>query len=69
MTRTPTATSLPAPGDAAPLTGVLLDHPNWSIFWDKRYAVWRAAEDDPSSSRYAESPDLAEVIAYITACP
>lgn len=69
MTQTPAVTSLLAPGDAAQLTRVLLDHPTWSIFWDKRHALWRAAEDDPGSSRYAESPDLAEVIAYITTSP
>jgi hypothetical protein len=69
MAGTPAVISLPAPGDAARLARVLHDHPSWSIFWDKKHAVWRAAEDDPDSPRYAETPDLAEVIAYITACP
>jgi len=35
------------------------------VFWDKRYGVWRAAEDDPGSAAYAESPDLDAVIGYI----
>jgi hypothetical protein len=58
--------SLPAPGDAVRLAGFLPGHPSWSVFWDKRHGVWRAAEDDPDSALYAESPDLAEVIGYIT---
>jgi hypothetical protein len=37
---------LPAAGDAARLASVLRQYPRWSFFWDKRHAVWRAAEDD-----------------------
>jgi hypothetical protein len=59
--------TMPAPDDAARLTSVLRQHPRWSIFWDKRYAVWRAAEDDPDSVLYAESGDLDTVIGYILA--
>jgi hypothetical protein len=43
-------------------------HPGWSAFWDKAYGVWRAAEDDPCSVLYTETPDPAAVISYITAC-
>ena len=46
--------------------GVLHEHPGWSVFWEKRQCVWRAAEDDPGSDLYTESPDLDAVIAYIT---
>ena len=60
-------TCLPAPADAARLTRILHHHLRWSVFWDKHYGVWRAAEDDPDSSLYAESPDLDTVISYITA--
>lgn len=58
--------SVPAPGDTARLAGLLHGHPSWSVFWDKRHGVWRAAEDDPDSALYAESPDLDTVISYIT---
>ena len=58
--------SLPA-ADVARLTRFLHEHPRWSIFWDKKHGVWRAAEDDPDSSLYAESPDLDTVLSYITA--
>jgi hypothetical protein len=61
--------SLPAPGDAARLTGFLREHPRWSVFWDKVYGVWRAAEDDPDSALYAESGDLNTIIGYISAHP
>ena len=57
---------LPAPADAARLTSFLAQHPHWSAFWDKRYGVWRVAEDDPDSALYAESRDLDTVISYIT---
>jgi hypothetical protein len=59
--------SLPAPADAVRLNSFLPGHPRWSVFWDKRHAVWRAAEDDPDSSLYAESRDVDTVISYITA--
>jgi hypothetical protein len=59
-------TRLPAPADADRLTAVLRRHPCWSAFWDKKYRLWRVAEDDPDSSLYAESPDLDTVITYIT---
>jgi hypothetical protein len=58
--------TLPAPGDAARLAGVMRQHPRWSFFWDKKHAVWRAAEDDPGSALYAESRDLDTVISYIS---
>jgi hypothetical protein len=47
--------------------GVLLDHPRWSAFWDKRHGVWRVAEDDPDSDLYAKSSDADIVIGYIQA--
>jgi hypothetical protein len=63
----------PAPQDAARLASFLRRHPCWSAFWDKKYRVWRVAEDDPGSVLYAESPDASTVISYITghtlACP
>ena len=56
----------PLAADAARLAGVLRSHPAWSVFWDSRYGLWRAAEDDPDSVRYAETPDTDAVIRYIT---
>ena len=60
-------TSLPVPSAAAQLTSFLQQHPGWSAFWDKRYGVWRVAEDDPDSDLYAEGSDADTVVAYITA--
>lgn len=58
---------LPPPAaNAARLAAFLKDRPGWSAFWDKRYGLWRAAEDDPCSVLYAEAPDPDAVIAYIT---
>ena len=59
--------SLPAPEAAARILRALRDHPCWSVFWDKRLGVWRAAEDDPDSGLYAESSDADTVIGYIQA--
>lgn len=61
------AIAVPAPADAARLSRFLREHPGWSVFWDKRHALWRAAEDDPGSALYAESPDLDTILGYITA--
>ena len=36
-------------------------------FWDKRYGLWRVAEDDPDSDLYAESSQATTVIADIRA--
>jgi hypothetical protein len=60
-------TNQPPPEDAALLTDVVREHQQWSVFWDPKYNLWRAAEDDPNSDLYAESPDAATVIRYITA--
>jgi hypothetical protein len=57
----------PAADAAARVIGVLRDHPCWSVFWDKAYGVWRAADDDPDSGLYAESSDVGTVIGYIQA--
>jgi hypothetical protein len=50
--------SLPPPEEASRMAAFLRDHPWWSAYWDKRYAVWRVAEDDPDSDLYAEGRDL-----------
>lgn len=55
------------PGQAAQITSFLHDHPHWSVFWDKRYGIWRAAEDDPDSDLYAEHRNADAVIRYMTA--
>jgi hypothetical protein len=49
------------------MTALLREYRQWSVFWDPKYHLWRAAEDDPDSDLYAESPDPATVIWYITA--
>ena len=59
-------TSLPVPGAAAQITNFLQQHPWWSAFWDKKYGVWRVAEDDPDSDLYAEASDADTLIGYIT---
>jgi hypothetical protein len=58
----------PPHADAARLAGFMRHHPSWSAFWDPRYGLWRAAEDDPASALYAETPDADAVISYITSC-
>lgn len=60
-------TYVPPTVAAARVCSVLLDHPRWSAFWDKRHGVWRVAEDDPDSALYAESSDADIVIGYIQA--
>jgi hypothetical protein len=54
------------PVNAARLADFLRRHPGWSAFWDPRYGLWRAAEDDPASVLYVETPDLDVVMTYIT---
>jgi hypothetical protein len=56
----------PVPADAARLADFLRRHPGWPAFWDPRYGLWRAAEDDPASALYVETPDLDAVMTYIT---
>lgn len=60
-------TNLPAPCAAAQVAAFLDDHLSWSAYWDKRYGLWRVAEDDPNSDLYAESRDADTVIRYISA--
>jgi hypothetical protein len=60
---------LPGPGDTTPLARLLREKASWSVFWDKRYRLWRAAEDDPHSALYVESSDMDAVIGYITSHP
>jgi hypothetical protein len=58
-------TRLPDHGDAQRMVVFLEDHPGWSVFWDKRDGVWRAAEDDPLSEPYVEDADASRVIDYM----
>ena len=58
---------LPPPADAARVSRFLADHLGWSAYWDKKYGLWRVAEDDPDSDLYAESSDADTVISYIAA--
>ena len=60
-------TNLPAPEDVARMTGLLREYRQWSVFWDPKYPLVRAAEDDADSDLYAESPDAATIMRYITA--
>ena len=60
------AGSRPCPEDAARIAGFLREHPSWSAFWDKQWALWRVAEDDPDSSLYAASADASVMIGYMT---
>ena len=41
------------------LAGLLLlaEHLQWSDYRDKKYGLWRVAEDNPDSDLYAESSD------------
>ena len=57
-------TVLPPP---ARVCRFLADQPRWSIYWDKKYGLWRVAEDDPDSDLYAESSNADTVIGYIVA--
>jgi hypothetical protein len=58
---------LPPPADAARVSCFLADQPRWSVYWDKKYGLWRVAEDDQDSDLYAESSDADTVIGYIVA--
>ena len=58
---------LPPPADAARVSRFLADHLRWSAYWDKKYGLWRVAEDDPDSDLYTESSDADTVISYIAA--
>ena len=60
-------TNGPAPEDVARMTGLLREYQQWSVFWDPKYDLWRAAEDNPDSDLYAENPDAATIMRYITA--
>jgi hypothetical protein len=58
---------LPPPADAARISRFLAEHLRWSAYWDKKYGVWRVAEDDQDSDLYVESTYADIVIGYITA--
>lgn len=58
-------TKPPTPYAAARIAAFLADHPSWSAWWDKRYGLWRVAEDDTDSDLYAESRDANVVIRYM----
>ena len=60
-------TNQPTPEDAVRISGIVREHQQWSVFWDPKYRLWRAAEDDPDSDLYAESSDADTVMGYITA--
>lgn len=59
--------NLPTPYATARITAFLVGHPCWAVFWDKRFGLWRVAENDPDSDLYAASRDAETVIAYMTA--
>jgi hypothetical protein len=56
----------PCPEDAARIADFVREHPSWSVFWDKQWALWRVTEDDPDSTLYAASADARVVIGYMT---
>jgi anti-sigma regulatory factor (Ser/Thr protein kinase) len=58
---------LPDRDDALRIAVFLDEHAGWSVFWDRRYGVWRVSEDDPGSELYAEDADAGRVIDYMSA--
>jgi hypothetical protein len=60
-------TTIPPPCAAARIADFLAGHLSWSVFWDKRYGLWRVTEDNPDSDLYAESCDADTVIQYMRA--
>lgn len=62
-----TPVNVPHPDDASRIANFFGAHIGWSVFWDKRYAVWRVSEDEPTSNLYEENADSHKVIAYVTA--
>jgi len=58
-------TKLPTPYAAARIAAFLDDHSSWSAWWDKRYGLWRVAEDDTDSDLYAERRNADVVIRYM----
>jgi hypothetical protein len=55
------------PGQITQLTDFTRDNPQWSVFWDKRYRVFRVTEDNPDSELYEENEDPDKVLAYMAA--
>ena len=55
------------PDETRRLIDFMQQCPHWSVFYDKRHRLWRAAEDDPDSDLYAEASDVDTLIGYITA--
>ncbi len=55
------------PDETRRLIDFMQQYPHWSVFYDKRHRLWRAAEDDPDSDLYAEASNVDTVIGYITA--
>jgi hypothetical protein len=60
-------TNLPTPYAAARIAAFVPEHLCWSVLWDKEAGLWRAAEDDPDSDLYVQSPDADVVIRYMVA--
>lgn len=50
----------PSRGASLRIASFFGSHIGWSVFWDRRHAVWRVSEDDPNSDLYEENPDLTQ---------
>jgi hypothetical protein len=55
------------PEQIAQLADFTRHNPQWSVFWDKRYRVFRVTEDNPDSDLYEEDEDPDKVLAYMAA--
>jgi hypothetical protein len=55
------------PRQLAQLADFTSANPQWSVFWDKRYRVFRVTEDNPDSDLYEENADPDKVLAYMAA--
>ena len=53
------------PRQLAQLADFTRANPQWSVFWDKRYRVFRVTEDNPDSDLYEENADPDKVLAYM----